>query len=48
MAGRVYTAITSLDGYIADADGNFDRARSSGWSSGSGSSGPGSRPRRPG
>jgi dihydrofolate reductase len=26
MARLVYTAITSLDGYVADADGNFDWA----------------------
>ena len=24
MAGLIYSAITSLDGYVADADGNFD------------------------
>src|SRR5258708_12297955 len=26
MAKLIYTAITSLDGYVADADGNFDWA----------------------
>jgi hypothetical protein len=26
MAKLIYTAITSLDGYVADAEGNFDRA----------------------
>jgi hypothetical protein len=24
MAKLIYTAITSLDGYVADEDGNFD------------------------
>jgi hypothetical protein len=26
MAKLIYTAITSLDGYVADEDGNFDWA----------------------
>ena len=26
MAKLIYSAITSLDGYVADDDGNFDRA----------------------
>jgi hypothetical protein len=26
MAKLIYSAITSLDGYVADADGNFDWA----------------------
>jgi hypothetical protein len=26
MARLIYTAITSLDGYVADKDGNFDWA----------------------
>ena len=26
MAKLIYTAITSLDGYVADGDGNFDWA----------------------
>ena len=26
MANLIYTAITSLDGYVVDADGNFDWA----------------------
>ena len=26
MAKLIYAAITSLDGYVADADGNFDWA----------------------
>ncbi|MDQ1578949.1 MAG: hypothetical protein QOE21_1636 [Microbacteriaceae bacterium] len=24
MAKLIYTALTSLDGYVADSDGNFD------------------------
>ena len=27
MAKLIYSAITSLDGYVEDADGNFDWAR---------------------
>ena len=31
MAARlIYSAITSLDGYVADADGNFDWSLSAG------------------
>jgi hypothetical protein len=32
MAELMYAAIASLDGYVADAQGNFDWAALRGWS----------------